>query len=150
MLETREWGVSHNPSNSLLYSFCLSERDSLRCFSDKETSPKLYIYELVIHKLAAVGWQCLQRALPGFAFSNERLTHKGYVCKVQNWEILSLEETSCCWGPSCFVSRRTPWEPGNAASCRSLCPKPSVLLYPIHTLLAPLLLTSDLAGQGGQ
>lgn len=124
MLETREGGVSHNPTASLPYCFCLSERESLRCFSDKEASPKLYIYELVIHKLAAVGWQSLQRAMPGFAFSNERLTRKGCACKLKSWEILSLEETTCCWRPSCLVSRRDTSKPRGS---QELLPLPDPL-----------------------
>lgn len=76
-------GCISKPPHPRSYCFCLSERESLRCFSDKETCPKLYIYELVTHKLAAVGWQSLQRAMPAFAFSHERLTRKGCACRLE-------------------------------------------------------------------
>lgn len=54
--------VSPCPHAVLLLLF----RKSLCYISDTETSPKLHIYELVIHKLAAVGWQSLKGTMPGY------------------------------------------------------------------------------------
>lgn len=81
MPETRKGDVSHNPTIPC-HTACQKEKVCAAFLT--ETSPKLYVYELVIHKLAAVGWQSPRWAKPGFAFSNERLTRKTLLV---NWRV---------------------------------------------------------------
>lgn len=135
------------------YCFCFSE--SLCCVSDKETSTNSHIYELVIHKLAAAGWQSLKGDMPDYILLTQM---RGWPTKPV--PVVLGVENPCPLKRQHVVGGRhdlspgealqTPWEPEAAASRRSLGPKPLITLYTIHTLQALLLLTSDLAGRGGQ
>lgn len=138
-MSAREGGISRNLTiPSCTASACQKEKVCAAFLT--ETSPKLYIYELVIHKLAAVGWQSLQRAMPGFAFSNERLTRKGCACKLGVAKSCPLKRPHAVGVHHALCLGKILQNPVGARNCCLLqipWPQALILLYAIQTLLVP-------------